>query len=83
MEKDTRLMAASLWERLTLGETGLVLMGGAAQDGGVEGHALIISCENSKTATCCWTIDRRMLDPTKKDPPHPIEKETTQKDSRR
>ena len=29
MEKDKRLMEASWWERLTVGETGLVLMGGA------------------------------------------------------
>ena len=32
-------------------------------DGGVEGCALIFSCENTKTTTSCWpTIDRRMLD---------------------
>ena len=37
------------------------------QDGGVEGGALIFFCENSKTVTNRWTtIDRRMLDPTKK-----------------
>ena len=36
------------------------------QDGRVDGRALIFSCKNSKTTTCCWTtIDRRMLDPTK------------------
>ena len=29
MDKDKRLMEASLWERLTEGKTGLVLMGGA------------------------------------------------------
>ena len=29
MEKDKRLMEASCWERLTVEETGLVLMGGA------------------------------------------------------
>ena len=34
---------------------------------GLEGHALIFSCKNSKIATCCWSaIHRRMLDPTKK-----------------
>ena len=39
------------------------------QDGGVEGRVLIFSCKNSKTTTSCWTtIDRRMLDPTKKIP---------------
>ena len=38
-----------------------------SQGGGVEGHVLIFSCENSKITTHCWTtIDRRMLDPTKK-----------------
>ena len=32
-----------------------------------EERELIFSCENSIIATCCWTtIDRRMLDPTKK-----------------
>ena len=53
MEKDKRLMEASWWERLTVGETG------------IEGCALIFSCENSKITTYCWTtIDRRTLDPT-------------------
>ena len=34
---------------------------------GLEGHALIFSCENNKIATCCWTtIHKRMSDPTKK-----------------
>ena len=37
------------------------------QDGGVEGCVFIFSCENSKITTHWWkTIDRRMLDPTKK-----------------
>ena len=59
------------------------------QDGGVEGHALIFSCENSKITTRCGTtIDRRMLDPTKKkekkkDTPCPGEKEKPQKYGRR
>ena len=36
----------------------------------IEGRALIF-CENSKITTCCWTtVDRRMLDPTKKKIPH-------------
>ena len=35
--------------------------------GGVEGCVLFFSCKSSKITTCCWkTIDRRMLDPTKK-----------------
>ena len=39
----------------------------SSQHGRVEGHALIFSCENSTITTRCWTtIDRRMLDPTKK-----------------
>ena len=38
-----------------------------SEDGGVERRALIFSLENSKTATNRWTtIDRRMVDPTKK-----------------
>ena len=38
------------------------------QDGRVEGHVLIFSCENSKITTHCWTIiNRRMLHCTKKD----------------
>ena len=37
------------------------------QDDGVEECVLIFSCKNSKIPTRCWTtIDRRMLDPTKK-----------------
>ena len=42
------------------------------QDGGVKGRALISSCESTKITTSCWTtIDRRTLEPTKKDTPHP------------
>ena len=42
------------------------------------------SCKNSKIAIRCWTtIDRRMLDPTKKDTSHPRAKEEPQKDGRR
>ena len=38
-----------------------------SQAGRVEGYALILSCESSKAATHGWTtINRRMLDPTKK-----------------
>ena len=37
------------------------------KDGGIEGHVLIFSCENSKFTTHCWTtINKRMLDCTKK-----------------
>ena len=55
------------------------------QDGKVEEHALIFCCENSKTATYCWTtINRRMLDSTKiKDTPPPRAKEKPKQDSRR
>ena len=36
------------------------------EDGGIEGHSLI-SCKNSKITTHRWTtVNRRMLDPTKK-----------------
>ena len=51
--------------------------------GRVEGHVLIF-CENSKITTRRWiTINRRMLDPTKKDTPHPRAKEKPQQDRRR
>ena len=60
---------------------------GGNQDGGVEGHALIFSCENSKKIATNHqtTIDRRMVDPTKKrfpkkDSSHPREKEKPQQD---
>ena len=59
----------------------------ASQDGRVEGHALIFSCENSKKIATNHqtTIDRRMVDPTKKrfpkkDSSHPREKEKPQQD---
>ena len=39
-------------------------------DGEVEERVLIFSCKNSKITTHCWTIiNRRMLDPSKKDAP--------------
>ena len=42
------------------------------QDGGVEGHGLSSSCKNTKAATSYWiTTNRRMLEPTKKETPHP------------
>ena len=46
------------------------------QDGRVEGHALTPSCENTRITTSCWTvIDRKTLELTKKDTPHPKTKE--------
>ena len=37
------------------------------QDGGVEGHVLTFCCKNTKIASNYWTtIDKRMLEPTKK-----------------
>lgn len=54
------------------------------KDGRVEGRVPIFSCENNKIATCCWTtINKTMLDPTKKDTPHPKAKEKAQQDGRR
>ena len=39
---------------------------GLVQDGRVEEHALISSCESTEiTTSCCTTIDRRTLEPTK------------------
>ena len=49
-------------------ETGIIMSTWPTdiQDDGAEGHALIF-CENSQITTRCWTtINRRMLDPTKK-----------------
>ena len=54
------------------------------QDGGVEGRALTPSCENTRITTSCWTvINRKMLELTKKDTPHPKTKEKPQWDGRR
>ena len=54
------------------------------QEGGVEGRALTPSCENTIITTSCWTItDRKTLELTKKDTPHPKIKEKPQWDSRR
>ena len=54
------------------------------QDGGVEGRALTSSCENTRITTSCWTIiDRKTLELTKKDTPHPKTKEKPQWDARR
>ena len=49
------------------------------QDGGVEGRALTPSGEKTRITTGCWTIiDRRMLELTKKDTPHPNTREKPQ-----
>ena len=49
------------------------------QDGGVEGRALTPSCESTRITTGCWTvIDRKTLELTKKDTPHPKTKEKPQ-----
>ena len=49
------------------------------QDGGVEGRALTPSCENTRITISCWTIiNRKTLELTKKDTPHPKTKEKPQ-----
>ena len=54
------------------------------QDGGVERHGLSSSCKTTKAATSCWiTTNRRMLEPTKKETPHPTTKKKLQRDGRR
>ena len=56
-----------------------VYLGGWNQDGGVEGRALTPSCESTRITTSCWTIiDRKTLELTKKDTPHPKTKEKPQ-----
>ena len=51
---------------------------------GVEGRALTPSCENTRITTSCWiVIDRKTLELTKKDTPHPKTKEKPQWDGRR
>ena len=52
--------------------------------GGNKACAFISSCENSKIATNCWTtINRRMLDPTKRRYPMSKGKGESPKDGRR
>ena len=52
---------------------------GRNKDGGVEGRALTPSCENTRITASCWTIiDRKTLELTKKDTPHPKTKEKSQ-----
>ena len=54
------------------------------RDGRVEGCALTPSCESTGITTNCWTIiDRKTLELTKKDTPHPKTKEKPQWDGRR
>ena len=54
------------------------------QDGRVEGHALPPSCKSTRTIINCWTfIERKTLELTKKDTPHPETKEKPQWDGRR
>ena len=53
--------------------------GGRNQDGGIEGRALTPSCENTRITTSCSTIiNRKTLELTKKDTPHPKTKEKPQ-----
>ena len=57
--------------------------GNQNQDGRVEGRALTPSCENTRITTSCWTIiDRKTLELTKKDIPHPKTKEKPQWDGK-
>ena len=49
------------------------------QDGRVERRALTLSCENTRIIASSWTIiDRKTLELTKKDTPHPKTKEKPQ-----
>ena len=58
--------------------------GSQKQNGGVEGRALTLSCENTRITTSCWTIiDRKTRELTKKDTPHPKIKEKPKWDGRR
>ena len=55
-----------------------------SEDGGVKGHALTPSYESTRTTTNCRTIiDKKTLELTKKDTPHPKTKEKPQWDGRR
>ena len=95
-QKDKRLMKASWWDRLTEGETGSCCDGrGHAQWifnpifcwwVGMCSLPIcsLIFCENSKTATNCWTtMNQKKLEPTKKRYPHPRTKKKPQQDSMR
>ena len=55
------------------------MSGDRNQDGGVEGCAFTPSCENTRITSSCWTvIDRKTLELTKKETPHPKTKEKPQ-----
>ena len=70
--------------RLTDIETKSYAYRGFCQDGGVEGRALTPSCESTGITTNCWTItNRKTLEFTRKDIPHPKIKEKPQWDGRR
>ena len=52
---------------------------GEKENGRVERRALTPSCENTRITTSCWTIiDRKTLELTKKDTPHPKTEEKPQ-----
>ena len=54
------------------------------EDGGIEGCALTPSWESTGITTYCWKIiDKKTLELTKKDTPHPKTKEKPQWDGRR
>ena len=54
------------------------------EDGRVEGYAPTPSCKNTRITTSCWTIiNRKTLELTKKDIPHPKTKEKPQWDCRK
>ena len=59
-------------------------LGRLIQDGGVEEQALTPSCKSTRITTNCWTIiDRKTLELTKYDTPHPKTKEKPRWDDRR
>ena len=54
------------------------------KEGGVERRPLTPSCENTRITTSCWTIiNRKTLELTKKDTPHPKTKEKPKWNGRR
>ena len=58
--------------------------GGWRRDGRVEGCKLTSSYENTKITTNCWTtIEKKILEPTKKDILHPNTRKKLQRDGRR
>ena len=68
----------------SLRQSGESLRERLVQDGAVEGHALTPSCDSTGITTNCWTIiDRKTLELTKKDIPHPKTKDKPQWDGRR